>query len=250
MPDTTKNRSLPRGETNRTVKPCGKEVLPDVPAKSTNMNGIMVSLVCVVIVSCQLKKAFPDSFKVNNYSLSTPHRDWVKEIVYCALRGFLRRFWLTMTGLIVSMSGSFFGFVVATSGWSRPRHRIESVREHQNGVPFQRHQTVTDMFSVSGWRRWRWHPNSNRSSATKLRVQSNAVFDRCLSAPIIPIIIAAAATTTTTTTTMDETILVLFSVGRKKENREGHYKEGTHLNTKGKPNSSISSKSINPIVSC
>ena len=31
MPDTTKNRSLPRGETNRTVETCGKEVLPDVP---------------------------------------------------------------------------------------------------------------------------------------------------------------------------------------------------------------------------
>ena len=34
MPDTTKNRSLPRGETNRTVKTCGKEVLPDVPVRA------------------------------------------------------------------------------------------------------------------------------------------------------------------------------------------------------------------------
>ena len=34
MPDTTKNRSLPRGETNRTVKTCGKEVLPDVPGQA------------------------------------------------------------------------------------------------------------------------------------------------------------------------------------------------------------------------
>ena len=33
MPDTTKNRSLPRGETNRTVKTCGNKVLPDVPAQ-------------------------------------------------------------------------------------------------------------------------------------------------------------------------------------------------------------------------